>query len=128
MLLPPDSRLFRYVVMAATIVLIEISVFQIIYWITHHYQLSTIISFIVAVILNWVGGRIFVFGKSKHSSHREFTMILIASIVGLIIQLTVVTILVEYFFVYPLIAKGASILFSFFWNYWFRTVVVYAKK
>jgi GtrA-like protein len=122
-----NKRLLKYLVMAITIVCIELVSFQIIYLLTKNYYLGTVLSFTLAVVLNWIGGRVFVFGISHHHPAREFTMVLIASIVGLIIQTSVVYVSVEIVHLYPLIGKMLSICFSFFWNYWFRAAIVYKK-
>lgn len=123
-----NKRLMKYFVMAVIIVGIELVAFQVIYVTTKNYYLATIISFLVGVVLNWVIGRLVVFGKSKHSPVREFTMVFTASIVGLLIQVSVVFVSVQLLLLYPLIGKIISIIFSFFWNYWFRAAVVYKKS
>jgi putative flippase GtrA len=82
----------------------------------------------LAVVLNWILGRKFVFGASHHHPVKEFVMVLIASIFGLLIQISVVFISVETLHLYPLIGKVLSIGFSFFWNYWFRAAIVYKMK
>ncbi len=122
-----NQRLMKYFAMAVTIVLIELAVFQIIYFLTGNYYIATVLSFALAVVLNWVGGRMFVFGTSRHHPLREFAMVLIASIVGVLIQLGVVHISVNVLLLYPLIGKALSVSFSFFWNYWFRVIIVYKK-
>jgi putative flippase GtrA len=122
-----NKRLIRYFVMAVCIVITELFVFQIIYLLTKNYYVATITSFIIAVILNWIIGRMLVFGSSHHHAAKEFTMVLIASVIGLIIQLGVVFISVDILLLYPLIGKVLSILFSFFWNYWFRSAIIYKQ-
>ena len=117
----------RYFVMAVVIVGIELCVFQAIYLLTRDYMLATTISFITGVLLNWIVGRMFVFGASHHHPAREFVMVFVASVVGLCIQLAVVYSCVQLLHLYPLIGKIASIGFSFFWNYWFRATVVYKQ-
>jgi len=111
--------------MALIIVLIELAVFQVIYLIFNNYFLGTFISFGVAVLLNWIAGRMFVFGTSHHHPAKEFMMVLAASIVGVTIQIGVVYTSVQLLLLYPLAGKGLSIIFSFFWNYWFRVRIVY---
>lgn len=128
-LIENNRRLIRYGVMAVVIVLLEMIIFQVTYWLSgYNYQLATVLSFVSGVVLNWIGGRFFIFGKSRHGSVREFIMVLIASLVGLIIQLCVITFSVESLYLYPLVGKGISIIFSFFWNYWFRAAVIYKNK
>jgi putative flippase GtrA len=114
--------------MAVVIVGIELVSFQVIYLLTRNYYLATVVSFILAVVLNWIAGRMFVFGASHHHALREFLMVLIASVIGLVIQLGVVYVSVTLLLLYPLIGKFLSILFSFFWNYWFRSAIIYKKN
>lgn len=111
--------------MAIIIVIIELLLFQIIYFATKNYYSGTVVSFVFAVALNWIGGRKFIFGSSHHTQVKEFIMVLVGSTIGLLIQLFVVFIFVGLLVLYPLIGKVLSIAFSFFWNYWFRSVIVY---
>ena len=120
-----NQRLMKYFAMAVTIVLIELATFQVIYFLTSNYYMGTVLSFAFAVFLNWIGGRMFIFGASHHHPLREFIMVLIASVVGVLIQLTVVHVSVSVLLFYPLIGKMLSVCFSFFWNYWFRATIVY---
>jgi putative flippase GtrA len=123
-----NKRLVKYFVMAVIIVGIELITFQAIYLLTQNYFLATSLSFIIGVLLNWIVGRKFVFGASSHHPLREFIMVLVASLFGLLIQLTVVTLSVQVLGLYPLIGKVLSIIFSFFWNYWFRARFIYKIK
>jgi len=124
-----NKRLIRYLGVAIFIVCIEMATFQVVYIISHHnYMLGTVISFVIAVILNWILGRLLVFGASKHHASKEFAMVLIASVVGLGLQSAVVYGSVNLLHLYPLIGKGLSICFSFFWNYWFRAAIIYKHK
>ena len=120
-----NKRLVRYFVMAAIIVSIELVTFQVLILLGTDYLLATALSFVLAVILNWLGGRIFIFGKSRYHPTKEFLMVLVASVVGLVIQMAVVFFSVEVLRFYPFIAKGVSIVFSFFWNYLFRSKLIY---
>lgn len=121
-------RLIHYFFMAAVIVGIELLIFQAIYIYTANYYIATVVSFITGVVLNWIGGRVFIFGTSRHNPLKEFLMILTASLVGILIQLIVVFLSVQLAGLYPLIGKVLSITFSFFWNYWFRSAIVYKSQ
>lgn len=120
-----NKRMVKYFLMAVAIVSIELITFQLIYVITNNYYYATIISFLLAVILNWYFGRILVFGKSKHNPSKEFTMVLVASLIGVSVQVLVMYISINFLGLMPLIGKAASIIFSFFWNYWFRSKIIY---
>lgn len=122
-----NKRLVKYFVMAVVIVLLELATFQLVYLSTNNYYIATIVSFVAGVVLNWIGGRIFVFGISHHHASKEFVMILIGSLVGVCIQLLVVYVSVILFLLYPLVGKILSIGFSFFWNYWYRAKIVYSE-
>lgn len=129
-----NEKLFKYFFMACVIVCLELCVFQVIEVITSYYRIpqhaliATFVSFLFAVILNWIGGRMFVFDKSKLNAKHEFLLVLVASCFGLVIQTMVVLISVEHFKLLPIIGKSFAILFSFFWNYWFRSKYVYNDK
>jgi putative flippase GtrA len=114
--------------MAIIIVLLELLTFQLVYLGSGNYYLATIVSFVVGVLLNWIGGRIFVFGTSEHNKSKEFAMVFLGSLVGVCIQLSVVYVSVAVLLLYPLIGKALSICFSFFWNYWFRAKIVYKAR
>lgn len=120
-----NKRLMRYFTMAATIVGVELAIFQVLYLLINDYMTATALSFIIAVVLNWIGSRALVFGASKHNPVKEFMMVFVASIVGLTIQISVIFVSVEILLFYPLIGKSLSVIFSFFWNYLFRSRIIY---
>jgi putative flippase GtrA len=122
-----NTRLLRYLGVATAIVGIELVFFQLIFLLSGNYMLATVLSFSLAIILNWILSRKLVFGASHHHKVKEFLLVLGASLVGLAIQLAVVYISVEVLRLYPLIGKVLSIGFSFFWNYWFRAAVIFRK-
>lgn len=120
-----NKKLIKYFIMAVVIVGIELASFQLIYITTANYYIATVGSFAIGVILNWIFGRKVVFGASHHNVFKEFFMVLLASVVGVGIQLVVVHIAVSVMALYPLVGKIGSIAFSFFWNYWFRSKLIY---
>jgi len=128
MTLPISRNLIKYLLVATVIVIIELIIFQLIYEATKHYVIATIISFLVAVVINWAASRTVVFGASHFSMKREFLLVLAVSTVGLGIQLGVGYICVNSFKLYPLLGKIGSIFISFFWNYWFREHFVFSKS
>lgn len=120
-----NKRLMKYFFMAVTIVAIELAIFQTLYLILNNYMAATALSFTIAVVLNWIGSRLLVFGASQRKPTNEFFLVLVASIIGIFIQISVVYVSVEALSLYPLIGKSLSILFSFFWNYAFRSKIIY---
>lgn len=125
--LQKHKKLLLYGSMAIIIVLVELITFQLTYLLMSNYLISTVVSFVVGVILNWLGGRRYIFNESKHKIHKEAGLIVVASLLGLLLQIIVVSLLVEKMVIYPLFAKAASIVLSFVWNYWFRRRFVYTN-
>lgn len=120
-----NKRLIRYFVMACAIVLIELVTFQILYILKMPYIYATGLSFLLAVVLNWAFSRTFVFGASHFHPFKEFSLVAIGSLVGLAIQSLIITVSVEVLHIMPFVGKVLSILFSFFWNYWFRAKYIF---
>jgi len=123
------NALVRYLTIASGIVIGELIVFQWFYvsvW--RSYFMATVVSFALAVVVNWFLSRKVVFGASAHHPAKEFLYVTIASVVGLAVQLLVVYICVNSLHLYPLLGKVVSIGASFFWNYWFRSAIVFKHK
>jgi len=128
MKIPVGGKIVKYFGIAAVIVAIELIIFQAIYLVYKQYAVATSLSFVVALVLNWLASRNIVFGASTFSKKREFLLIAVASIVGLGIQLSVGYVAVNHLKIYPLIGKVSAIFISFFWNYWFRERFIFTKK
>lgn len=117
---------FRYGVMAISVVSIEILSF----WIFNaplgiNYLVATVASQIIGIVLNWVGSRYYVFGASKHSMKKEFTLVFITSIFGVLLQTLVVFIAVDKAGQAPLLGKMIAIVATFIWNYIIRKRYIY---
>ncbi|NTU72762.1 GtrA family protein [Candidatus Roizmanbacteria bacterium] len=113
--------------MAVIIVALEIANFQIIYLLTNDYMTATIFSFSISVVLNWIGSRLFIFGKSEHHPAKEFLMVLAVSLLGLLVQILTMLLVVKTLGLYPLLGKILSISLSFSWNYWARKNFIYSS-
>lgn len=116
----------RYGIMAVIVVGIELLSF----WVFNslldvNYLIATNLSLFIGIILNWLGSRHFVFGASKHSAHKEFTLVLITSLLGVMLQTSTVYIAVAVFGGQPLIGKIVAIIVTFFWNYFIRKKYIY---
>lgn len=122
-----SHSLIRYFLVACVIVVLELIIFQLVYLADKNYIIATVVSFAVAVILNWILSRKVVFGASSHSKFKEFYLVAIASVAGLGIQMLVVWACVSKAGIYPLVGKALSIITSFFWNYWFRSHFIFDK-
>jgi len=117
---------FRYGIMAVAVVAIEIASFWIINEPLHiHYLVATILSLLIGIILNWIGSRYFVFGASVHSARKEFTLVGITSLFGVLLQTLVVFLSVEALGQAPILGKILAIIITFFWNYIVRKKYIY---
>ncbi len=120
-------ELIRYGIMAVVLVGTEIAVFQLMLQVGLSYLLAVPFSMAVGIILNWYFSHKFVFKHRPHSKHKEFTLVLIASLIGVGLQLAVTAIMVEILRSTPLIGKLLAICVTFFWNFWFRKKYVFYK-
>ncbi len=92
-----------------------------------HYLIATWLSLLLGILLNWVGSRYFVFGNSKHTKKKEFSLVFATSMVGVVLQSGVVTFMVEIIHGPALSGKVAAIVVTFFWNYFIRKHYIYNK-
>lgn len=118
--------IFRYFIMAGFIVMIELTDFAILNSVLKvPYQLATVISVGVSIILNWYFSKRLVFKDSKYAAKREFTLVLVASLIGLGVQLLVTTVCVELLNLMPFVGKCLAIIVGFAWNYWVRKKYIF---
>ena len=118
-------ELIRYLVMAVAVVLIELVTFQGLIWARVSYLVATPVSMFVGIVLNWYFSQKFVFSHRPHAPRKEFTLVLIASLIGVGLQLAVTATVVEILLLAPIIGKFLAICVTFFWNFWFRKKYVF---
>jgi putative flippase GtrA len=114
-----NEQLIRYFMMAVVIVGIEYGSYLLMLWANFNYLLAVPISMAIGIILNWHFSRVFVFKNRRHTAHKEFVLVLIASLVGVGIQL-LTTYTVVQLINSPAIGKFLAIIVTFFWNYYVR--------
>lgn len=121
-----SPEFIKYGFMAVIVVAIELVSFTVmISQLRINYLFATIISLAIGILLNWLGSRYFVFGKSKHSTGKEFTLVAITSLAGVLLQIVTVFTAVEILNMQPLPGKVAAIIITFFWNYLARKKIIY---
>lgn len=119
---------FRYLIMAVCIVIIELADFAVLNSVLNvPYQIATVVSVAVSIILNWYFSKRLVFKNSKYAAKQEFTLVLFASLIGLGIQLLVTTFCVELLNLHPFIGKVLAIVVGFSWNYWARKKYIFTS-
>lgn len=116
----------KYGIMAVVVVIIELAIF----WGLNslqsiNYLVATWLSLFFGIFLNWLGSRYFVFGGSKHSKKKEFSLVFLTSIVGVILQSAIVTLVVEFAHGPAIGGKLIGIILTFFGNYYVRRQHIY---
>ncbi|HKU19069.1 MAG TPA: GtrA family protein [Candidatus Saccharimonadales bacterium] len=119
-----NEEFSRYFIMAIIVVGIEYFSYVGMVAIGVQYLLAVPISMAVGIVLNWYGSRAFVFKTRRHAPHKEFTLVLIASLIGVGIQ-TLVTYLVVHNGGTPPLGKLLAIFVTFFWNYFARKKYIF---
>ena len=118
------GELTRYGVMAVIVVGIEYGSYLLLLFAVP-YLLAVPLSMLLGIILNWYFSRKFVFRNRRHDIHKEFALVLFASLLGVILQMFTAYIVVSKLGSTPAIGKLVAIIVTFFWNYFFRKKYVF---
>jgi putative flippase GtrA len=119
------QQLARYFLLAAILVSIEYFSYLLMLWAGINYLFAVVLSMGVVIILNWYLSRVLVFKKRRHSTRKEFILVLITSLVGVAFQLGVSFMVVSVLGWWPAIGKLLAIIVTFFWNYWVRNRYIF---
>ena len=126
-----DSLLFkfvRYFFVGGIAALTEWFLFVVIvYSLRWHYLPAAIISFVFATAVNYVLSLIVVFKRGRHTLHREVLLVYIVSAVGLLINLAILSLLVEWANVHVVAAKITATGVTFLWNFISRHLWVFER-
>lgn len=90
-----------------------------------HYELSTVIAYVIATFFNWLAGRIILFGKSDKPLYKEILQVYGASVLGLLINMGVMWVAVDIMGINKFIAKIIATAAAFLWNFAVRKAVIY---
>jgi putative flippase GtrA len=94
-------------------------------WEQISYLIATPASMGVAIILNWYLSQAFVFKHRPHPPRKEFMLVVVASLIGVALQLAVTAGVVELAKQAPIWGKLLAICVTFFWNFWFRKKYIF---
>ncbi len=81
------------------------------------YLLAAILSFVAAVINNYILNKVWTFQDKSNQFAKQFVQFLIVSIVGLSLNTAILYGLVEFAGVWYLLAKALAIIVVLFWNF-----------
>lgn len=125
-LMSGHRHIVRYFIMAFFVVGVELAAFAVMNsGFDISYLVATPASMLVGIVLNWYFSKIFVFSGSRHKTHVEFGLVLVASLVGAGIQLIVTGVCINKLHLLPVTGKFFAIIVTFFWNFWVRKKYIF---
>ena len=123
------SDLFLYLIVGALATIVERSGFWIFFdMLQIQYLLATALAFVFSTFANWLLGRILVFrGKQNQSLLKELLSIYLTSIGGLLLNLGIMYVMVDFCSIQEMIAKITATVLVFSYNYLIRKKLIYKK-
>lgn len=116
----------RYFVVGGLAALTDWTVFALlIYLASLPYLLAAVISFVAATWLNYVLATRFVFSNRRHDRNMEIFLIYVVSFIGALINLSVLSGLIEYGAVHAIAAKITGTASALIWNFSIRYFWLY---
>ena len=92
-----------------------------------HYLISATISFIIATGVNYILSVKYVFKTGRRSRGEQFVLIYFVSAVGILINLAVLSGLIEFVGLHPMVAKLAGTASTFGWNFGARYYWIFGR-
>ena len=120
---------FLYVIVGGIATLAEWAVFGLLSRFSPlHYEISTVIAYIISTFVNWISGRIILFKSDGKNIAKELLQIYLASVIGLLLNMLIMWIAVDILNVTEMLSKIIATALVFFWNYLIRKLYIYNKK
>ena len=119
---------WRYVLVGLIATAVEYAVFSGLLFIGWHYEVSTVIGYIVATFFNWLAGRILLFGASDKPLWQEILSVYAASIIGLLLNMGIMWLAVDIAGIHGLIAKIIATAIVFIYNFLVRKKIIYKNN
>lgn len=120
--------LFLYILVGGIATVAEWVIFYLVNDICHcYYMLATIVAYIFSTFVNWLAGRIIMFKGNNKNIVFEIISIYMASIIGLLFNLLIMWIAVEFCNIREMISKIIATVCVFIWNYLVRKLLIYKK-
>ncbi len=114
-------QLFRYIFLGNISNIVDFSSLYILTdLIKVHYVVSSAISFIIGVLINYIINVKWIFQRGKYSFHNELMLIIIVSLVGMYLSIIIIYVLVEYIHLHYMVSKIISAILVMFWNFYSR--------
>ena len=116
-----------YLIVGGIATFTEWIIFFVLDKVSFHYTLATIIAYILSTFVNWLAGRILVFTQNQQPIFKEILEIYIASIVGLLMNLVIMWVAVDFLAFNEMLSKIVSTAIVFFYNFLVRKLLIYKK-
>jgi len=113
------TRVFwNYLIISVIVTAIDVGLLYILTeYANLNYLVSATFSYCVGLILAYIGQKIFTFKDQNKKIAKQFSLFTIVSIIGLLINLLILKVFVEYFGIHYMISKVIAIGAGFIWNY-----------
>lgn len=123
------SDLFLYLIVGGLATIVEWAAFWIFCDTLHiQYLLATALAFVFSTFANWLFGRLLVFrGKQKQSLLKEIASIYLTSLGGLLLNLIIMYVMVDFLAMGEMFAKITATILVFSYNYIIRKKLIYKK-
>ena len=122
--------LFLYLIVGGLATIVEWGAFRVLDYSLHvQYLVATAIAFVFSTFANWAFGRLLVFKKMPGQSLlKEIGAIYLTSIGGLVLNLVIMFVLVQFFSVSEMLSKMVATVLVFAYNYLVRKRLIYKEK
>ncbi|MDD3159403.1 MAG: GtrA family protein [Candidatus ainarchaeum sp.] len=121
------KQFFKYCLFGGIVAIFEIIIFSVLLNFGLNYFFATPLSFIFAAIFNFILQRKFTFKNKYLKKHEQFTVFIIISIGGLIINWFITVSCINLFLINPIIAKITAILCALGYNYTLNKKITFGK-
>lgn len=114
-------QLFRYITLGSISNIVDFaSLYILTEFIGIHYTISVAISFILGTTTNYIISIKWIFKRGTYNIYSEFSLVLIISAIGLLLNELIIYLLVEYLFFHYMFSKVISVIIVMFWNFFAR--------
>jgi len=123
------KQIFKFLIVGGIAFLID---YALLYILTEYcniyYLVSSVISFTLSLIFNYIASIKFVFETDKKDSQKHFIIFIIGSIIGLGINQLVMYVMVELMNVYYMLVKIVATGIVMVWNFITRKIFIEKKN
>lgn len=123
------SDLFLYLIVGGLATIVEWGCFWVFFdMLLIQYLLATALAFVFSTFANWAFGRLLVFwGKQRQSLLKELASIYLTSLGGLLLNLIIMYVMVDFMGIWEMFAKITATILVFSYNYLIRKKLIYKK-